>query len=202
MRKLVYHIASTLDGYIAQADGSIPGFLQEGEHVTDYFEQLKGYDTVLMGRETYAMSFPAGLVPGQPSYPHMRNIVFSRSLELGSELPERNPVQEMWQQLLGYEPGPESAGSFELVRDNGDEFVRQLKAEDGTDIYLCGGAGLATGLMQAGLVDELLLKLNPVIYGQGIKLFETLPETVTARLLDSKVYANGVALLRYALIQI
>ncbi len=199
MRKLVYHIATTLDGYIAKADGSIPGFLQEGEHVSDYFEQLKAYDTVLMGRQTYAMSFPAGLVAGQPSYPRMRNIVFSRSLELAPELPDTNPVLSMWQSLLGYEASSENAGSFELVRENSEDFVRQLKAEAGTAIYLCGGASLATELLKAGLIDELVLKVNPVLYGEGIKLFEDMPEPIVSELVDSKVYSNGVLLLTYLL---
>lgn len=201
MRKLVYHIASTLDGFIAKPDGSTPGFPMQGPHVDDYFAQLRGYDTVLMGRQTYAMGFPAGLVPGQPAYPGMRNIVVSASLQPVPNPPQGGPFRQMWLQMLGYEPGFEPSDSFELVRKDVVGFVRDLKAEtEGGDIYLCGGGQLAGQLLSAGLLDELLLKLNPVIYGEGIRLFGDYTGVVASELSEKKLYDNGVALLRYRLL--
>lgn len=41
MRKLKYHVASTLDGFIAHEDHTIDGFIAEGEHVNDYLESLR-----------------------------------------------------------------------------------------------------------------------------------------------------------------
>jgi hypothetical protein len=56
MRKLKYHVASTVDGFIAHEDHSIDGFVSEGEHVIDYLESLKNdYDIVLMGRRTLVL---------------------------------------------------------------------------------------------------------------------------------------------------
>jgi len=53
MRKLIYHVGTTLDNFICQEDGSIGGFLAEGDHIADYLDSLKHYDTVLMGKSTY-----------------------------------------------------------------------------------------------------------------------------------------------------
>ena len=68
MRKLKYHVASTVDGFIAHEDHSIDGFVSEGEHVIDYLESLKhDYDIVLMGRRTYEFGFQFGVtspIPG------------------------------------------------------------------------------------------------------------------------------------------
>ena len=73
MRKLKYHVASTVDGFIAHEDHSIDGFVSEGEHVIDYLESLKNdYDIVLMGRRTYEFGFQFGVTN---PYPWMKQYV-------------------------------------------------------------------------------------------------------------------------------
>lgn len=79
MRKLKYHVASTVDGYIAHEDHSIAGFVSEGEHVIDYLASLKNdYEIVLMGRRTYEFGFQFGVTN---PYPWMKQYVFSRTME-------------------------------------------------------------------------------------------------------------------------
>jgi len=75
--------------------------------------------------------------------------------------------------------------------------VRGLKEETGKAIYLCGGADLAATLFAEGLVDESILKLNPVVFGSGLPLFSGVLEQTDLELADSKTYGNGVVLLRY-----
>ena len=178
-RKLVYYIASSLDLYIAHADESVDGLLQEGQHVSDYLTSLRDYDTVLMGRRTYEWGFQWGIEPGQPvpTYAHMQQYVFSQSL----------PAYDQQQ--------------LHVIRDDPAEFVRGLKAQAGGAIYLCGGGQLAGSLLDAGLVDELLLKVNPVVFGTGISAFGDFKHTQSLSLLDAKVYTQGVLFLHYALDQ-
>lgn len=198
MRKVIYHVATSIDGYISGLDGDASGFLPQEPALGDYFASLRDYDTVLMGYNTYAAAFAAGLEPGQLVYPHMRNCVFSSRMTLPEPPPsQEGPVQAMWRQLLGFTPDEPLAGSFELVSSQGAAFVRQLKTQPGGDIYLCGGGHLAGYLWAEGLIDEVLLKLYPVVYGQGIPLLGSHVLLRQLRLREQKSYAEGMQLLRY-----
>jgi dihydrofolate reductase len=171
MRKLAYYVALTVDGFIGHEDGSVNGFLEHGEHVTDYLESLKTqFDVVLMGRKTYEFGFQFGVTN---PYPWMKQYVFSRAMK---ESPDANVT---------------------LVSENIVELVRGLKSEPGKDIYLCGGAELATMMFEEKLIDEVVLKLNPVLFGSGIPLFSRSSSPIDLELTDSKVYENGVLLLHY-----
>jgi len=173
MRKLKYHVASTLDGFIAHEDHSINGFVAEGEHVSDYLESLnKDYDTVVMGRRTYEFGFQFGVTN---PYPWMKQYVFSRT--------------------MGRSPDP----NVDLVSENIIDFVRELKEGTGKNIYLCGGAELAARLLSEGLIDEIILKLNPVLFGAGVPLFSGDMKQRELELMGSKVYGNGVILLNYVI---
>lgn len=166
-----YYVAVSVDNFIAHEDGSWDGFLTEGEAVTDYLESLKTwFDAVLMGRKTYEIALKVGVTN---PYSYLKQYVFSRTMK---ESPDEN---------------------VELVSENIVEFVRKLKNETGKDIYLCGGADLATMLFSENLIDEIILKLNPVLLGSGIPLFSGVIKQTALELTDSKIYENGVVLLFY-----
>ncbi|WP_437735659.1 dihydrofolate reductase family protein [Sorangium sp. So ce1335] len=173
MRKIVYEVAVTLDNFISHEDGSVDGFMMQGDHATDYVERLKGYDTVLMGRKTYTWGYDHGLVAGKRAYPHMEHHIFSRSLR--------------------FDEGAE----VHVVDRDELAVVKQLKERDGADIYLCGGGALAGFLLDNGLVDQVVLKLNPIVFGHGVRLFGGSTRKVALALLESRPYANGVVLLKY-----
>jgi dihydrofolate reductase len=177
MRKLIYHVGATLDNFICQEDRSIGGFLMDGDHIPDYLDTLKNYDTVLMGRSTYEFGYGFGLKPGTAPYPNMKNYVFSRSIKIDG------PVEE----------------GLTIVRDDAVTFVRHLKNSEGTPIYLCGGGIFASSLLDDNLIDALIIKLNPVLLGKGVRLFEKSNRPVELKLTESKTYNSGVVLLEYAI---
>ena len=185
-RKLVYYVACTVDGFIARDDGSFDWALVEGEHLTELVEKFpetlsapwrqtlgvpahaRRFDTVLMGRRTYEVGLNEGITN---PYAPLRQFVVSGSL------PE----------------APDSG--VQVHRGSPLELVRQLKAETGKDIWLCGGGRLAAGVFDE--IDELILKINPVLIGSGVPLFANAVNTKRAGLIEHKVYPNGFVLARY-----
>ncbi len=177
MRNLVYHVAMSLDNYICHTDGSIGGFaaFAEGEHVDEYMASLQEYDTVVMGRKTYEFGYDYGLPPGQPAYPHMMHYIFSTTLDFGDDVSEK----------------------VKVISADAAAFVAELKNSEGSDIYLCGGGDFAGQLLDAGLIDQLRIKLYPVILGDGIRLFGANHKAVDLKTVAKKFYDNGAMLLTY-----
>jgi dihydrofolate reductase len=87
--------------------------------------------------------------------------------------------------------------AVELYRDDPVKLVRRLKKETGMDIWLCGGSKLAAAL--APEINELIVKVNPVVIGTGIPLFDDLESAVPVTMMEHHVYPNGFMLARYIL---
>lgn len=176
-RKLTYYIAVTVDHYIAHADGRVDGFLTEGQHIPDYITSLRDYDTVIMGKHTYEWGYAYGVIPGEPAplYGHMMQYVMSKSM----------PAY--------HHP------RLQVIRQNPAEFVHGLKQESGGQIYLCGGGALAGYLLDHRLIDDLILKVNPVLFGAGIPLFGESKCQVDLNFYNSKVYPTGAMIIHYGI---
>lgn len=146
-RKVILYLAQSLDGFIAEEDGSTAWLaaLNSAEADNAYQEFYRGVDTVVMGRKTYQQSLQrAGTYP----YQEKQGYVFSKTLH---DTDDRTTV----------------------VAGNVSEFIRQLKSEPGQNIWLVGGADIFTELLKAQLVDELILTIAPVLLGDGVSLVST-----------------------------
>ncbi|PRX98882.1 dihydrofolate reductase family protein [Allonocardiopsis opalescens] len=186
MRRLVYYVATTIDGFIAAPDGGMAAFPTEGDHIeaiiAEYPETIPGhmrdqmgldapnrhFDTVVMGRGTYQPAVDLG-VPNL--YPQLRQYVVTRTMERS--------------------PHP----AVELVTGDPVAKVRELKAEDGLDIWLCGGGALAGVLYPE--VDELFVKINPVVFGSGTPLFGMDFQPSAFEPAGTTAYRSGVVTARY-----
>jgi dihydrofolate reductase len=85
----------------------------------------------------------------------------------------------------------------------GDDAIEQLavlRAETEGTIAV-GGAALATQLLRAGLLDELLLTTHPSILGFGRPLFDDYDLPIDLELLDQQSFGSGVTMNRYAILK-
>lgn len=185
MRKLVYLVGTSLDGYIADTEGTADGFPMNpdvlGRIFTEYPEtcpahlrdvlavtgEARHFDTVVMGYRTHEPALRAGLTS---AYPHLRQFVVTHREDLPQD------------------------PHLSMVHDNPVVLVRDLKAEEGRDIWLCGGANLAGQLIDE--IDELRLKVYPVLFGSGVPLVTgsmTLPFLLTS----SEALGSGTLLNTY-----
>lgn len=84
-----------------------------------------------------------------------------------------------------------------LIQDNLSQIVPKIKNQPGKDIWLFGGANLTTSFLNAGLIDELLLSVHPIILGGGTPLFQHLNGRMPLDLINVKNYSSGVVQLHY-----
>lgn len=175
MPKIVYYVATSLDGFISGPGSDTSKFAAGGDGVDEYLEDLKEFQTVIMGRKTYEFGYDFGLIPGQPAYPHMQHYIFSGSLQFD------DPHEQVHIEKLSIDR------------------VIEIRDSSPTDIYLCGGGEFAGWLLDHGLIDILKLKINPIILGSGIRIFGNSKTQVNFELIDSKRFKNGMHIITYAL---
>ncbi|WP_299215753.1 dihydrofolate reductase family protein [uncultured Dokdonia sp.] len=177
MKKIIYYVATSLDGFISGPNNDVSNFVGEGNGVEKYLSDLKQFSTVMMGRKTYEFGYLYGLTPGQPAYPHMEHYIFSDSLHL------------------------ENAHDLLHIETLNIERIQEIKEQSPTDVYLCGGGEFAGWLLDHGQIDILKLKINPIILGGGVKLFGDSKTNVNMNLQESQVYDNGLQIVTYELIK-
>ncbi|MFD8075575.1 dihydrofolate reductase family protein [Streptomyces sp. NPDC059718] len=86
--------------------------------------------------------------------------------------------------------------AVELVSGDPLEFVRGLKRRDGAGIWLCGGGRLAASLRPE--IDELVVKLNPVVAGAGVPLFAGGFAPQAYDVTEVRTHKSGVLMVTYA----
>lgn len=167
MRKLKLYIAASLDGKIARKDGAIDWLPIPDDADYGYQDLMDSIDTTLMGYKTYEVcnSFE------EWAYPGLTNYIFSH---------------DSTRQLNQYST---------LITEDPAAFVEKLKQTDGKDIWLIGGGSINQILHDAGLIDEYIVALIPVILGEGIEMFPAIKKQVNLKLTKSKSYENGLVML-------
>jgi len=186
MRNVVYLVATTLDGFIARKDGSFQNFVWNeafGSFLMENFpetfparlrtgtEANRTFDTVLMGRATYEVGLREGITS---PYPTLDQYLFSRTLE----------------------SSPDDAVT--LVKTGTLDRVKELKEKEGKSIWLCGGSELAGDLYAAWLIDKLILKVNPVVFGEGKSMFGRAVAAGRLMLRDIRYFESGHLLASYS----
>jgi dihydrofolate reductase len=84
-----------------------------------------------------------------------------------------------------------------VIRGDVEAAIRELKAAPGRELQVHGSGELLRWLLERDLVDELNLRLHPVIVGDGLRLFPDHGETHSLQLVESRPLPSGVTLLTY-----
>ncbi len=173
-RKVIVHIATSADGYIARSDGDLEWLTSrpapQGFYGMNAF--MRSVDTTVLGRKTYEVSLRMGAKFDSQS----RNIVFSH-----------------------HPPPADAPSGVEFVNDAIGPFVSRLREQPGKDIWLMGGGEIIASFLDAQAIDEFAISVVPVFIGDGIPLIARRHRHVPLELLSSERFEDGVVQSRYRL---
>lgn len=169
MRKIILGLAVSLDGFIEGPNGEYDWcFTDQDYGLSEFFKRV---DTAFIGRKTYEMTLTMG-DNGSVGFPKLKEYIFSTTLDKVKD-------------------------GATLIKSNIKTEVDNIKKQKGKDIWLFGGAGLTTSLINLGLVDELSLAVHPVLLGRGKPLFNNINDRIKLTIVDTKTYSTGLVSLTY-----
>jgi dihydrofolate reductase len=182
MRKLIYSMSASLDGYTAGPDGKFDWSEPDEELHRFHNEQIRELGGHLLGRRLYETMVYWETADQDPS-------LSDYALEFA----------RIWQGLpkVVFSTTLESVeGKARVVRDGVAEEVARLKEQPGKDLAV-GGPGLASTLIELGLVDEYRPFIYPVVVGGGTPFFPSVEATINLELIETRTFGSRVVYLRY-----
>jgi dihydrofolate reductase len=179
-----YYVASSLDGFIAEADDTLEWLLEyEGSFNAEGVEPVEG------GYERYYEGVGA-LAMGSTTYEFILG-----ELAKGGEWPYAG--KPAWVLSSRDLPKPEGE-AVRIARANVSELYDEMIAAAGErDLWVVGGGNVASQFADEGLLDELLVTVVPVVLGQGKPLFDRRLPGGAMRLTGTRTFDNGMVELRY-----
>jgi dihydrofolate reductase len=175
VRKIVVHMAVSLDGFFEGPDRDISWHRIDDEMLASIDEYLATTSAFLFGRVTHRLMADAWSTADQDRefpdiYRRIPRIVFSRTLE-----------QDEWATSVHREVDPEE--------------IRALQQQPGGDMTV-GGAELIDAFRRHDLIDEYRIFVNPVLLGRGRRLFGPADAPTNLELVETRTFGTGVVMLR------
>lgn len=192
MRKLVLQMQMSVDGFVG-ADGGHDWQVWnwggnsrwDDDLKRDFNAHFESIDAILLSRKMAEEGYLTHWGNAARKYPEDRFYAFAeRIIDMQKVVPTGKLDSSRWDRTL--------VVSGDLPRE-----VGKLKAAQGGNIGVFGGAGFASALIAAGLVDEFQLYINPAALGGGASIFGEAGFSKLS-LLGSKSYACGIVVNRYA----
>jgi dihydrofolate reductase len=169
-------VGVSVDGFIARPKGELDFLDAGGDEPHGYEEFIATVDTIVMGRKTFETVMGFGTWPfGERPVV----VLSSKPLELSAAVSRGGRVEQM--------NGPPA------------EIAAVLSGRGAQHVYVDGGITIQ-GFLRAGLVDRLVITRVPVLIGDGIPLFGTLPRDVHLRHIATKAYRGGLVQTEYEVV--
>jgi len=170
--KVILYMGVTPNGYIAKSDGNSEWTSEED--LKGFYETSKKIGNIIMGKNTHTYVIKQGFFP----FPDALNVVVSHE-----------PIENKW-------------GDKVLILDQSPkEVLKTLEDKGFTSAFLAGGGQLNSSFMKEGLVDEIYLDVEPLLFGEGIKLFSDNDFEHELELLEVKKLNNNTVQLHYKVVK-
>ncbi len=164
-------VGTSVDGFIARPNDALDFLPEGGGEPHGYDEFIASVDAIVIGRKTFEKVLTFGAWP----YADKRVVVLSsRPVDL-------------------------SAAGGAVVEQMGGppaEIVSRLAASGAHNLYVDGGITIQ-GFLRAGLIERLVITRVPVLIGEGIPLFGTLPHDIRLRHVTTRHYPSGLVQSEY-----
>jgi dihydrofolate reductase len=169
-------VGTSLDGFIARPNGDFDFLPADGGESHGYDEFIASVDAIVMGRNTFETVLTLGAWP----YGDKRVVVLSNR-PLSSNLADL----------------PAASGSvIEQMAGPPAQIVSQLAASGARHLYIDGGITIQQ-FLRAGLIQRLIITRVPVLIGEGIPLFGSLPHDIQLRHIMTRHYPSGLVSSEY-----
>ncbi len=185
MRKLIFFMHTSLDGFVAGPKGEL-NWATVNDEIFDFVATItEKADTALYGRVTYEMMqsyWPdAGNKPNATKHEKEHSVWYSKVPKV----------------VLSRTISQEGLDNTKVIGDQLTEKINEIKSQDGENILIFGSPTASNSLLSLGLIDEFWLFVNPVLLGEGIPLFNGVTEMTKLKLLETKTLSGEVIALHY-----
>lgn len=195
MRELILKMAISIDGFVASSDGGAQWVMdtrdpKAGEWVVNVLWDASLHLVGSRSFRDWAGYWPTSTSLFAPPMNQIPKAVFSR--QGASILPGTNTTAGARLEQGGeLQPGAESWAQAYVATGDLREEITKLKAQDGKPMIAHGGACFARSLVAAGVIDQYVLLVHPVVLGQGVPLFDGLAAPRILELLGSTTFPRG-----------
>jgi dihydrofolate reductase len=181
MRKIIFQMMVSLDGYFEGGNKELDWHLVDEEFNEYASALLDSVDTILFGRVTYQLMASYWPTPiAKTNDPviaekmnNLQKVVFSKTL-----------TKAEWNNTM-------------LVKKNAVEEISKLKQQSGKNMVIFGSSDLTVNLTNSNLIDEYRIFVNPVVLGSGKPLLKGLKDRLSLNLIRTKIFKSGLVMLCY-----
>ena len=179
MRKLVLLAHTSLDGFVAGAEGELDDFDPGEENLQFVCSLTEEADSALFGRRSYELlnyywpqakdrpNASQGTIAYSTWYSSAKKIVISRMMT------------------------PGNLNNTTVISNDIPNEIRKIKNQPGKDILIFGSPAVSQLLMQHDVIDSYWIFVNPIIFGRGIPLFKEMSNKIKLTLVATKPFSNG-----------